>query len=177
MTSNHKTRKYSIVPYDPKWKELFQKESDVLKNIFGGKAIAIEHVGSTSVDGMAGKPTIDILILVDDIKHGEEKRGEMERAGYKYLGEYVKEGVILFAKEENDTRLVNVHVSPKNDSEAQQMLKIRDYFRNNPEAIEEYSKLKLDLFSKYPDDYGMYRKYKDEWMESLLKNIFYKKES
>jgi GrpB-like predicted nucleotidyltransferase (UPF0157 family) len=45
---------------------------------------------------------------------------------------------------------------------------LRDYFRSHSEVVKEYSKLKFDLVDKYPNDYGLYRKYKDEWMEKHL---------
>src|SRR3989338_9475187 len=54
------------------------------------------------------------------------------------------------------------------------MLQLRDYFRTHPEVVSEYSKLKTDLAAKYPNDYGEYRKYKDEWMNKLKQKIFTK---
>ena len=51
------------------------------------------------------------------------------------------------------------------------MINLRNYFRSHPEVIQEYSNLKFDLVKKYPDDYGLYRKYKDEWMEKLKQEI------
>lgn len=171
MASNHNHRKYNIVAYDPKWKDMFMAESDILRFIFESKALAIEHVGSTAVPLLAGKPTIDILILVDDVRVADELMEPIETAGYQSLGEYVKKRAILFVKEQNDVRLYNVHIFQKDDPEALGMIKIRDYFKNNPQAVEEYGNLKLELFGKYPDDYESYRKHKDDWMEELLKKI------
>jgi GrpB-like predicted nucleotidyltransferase (UPF0157 family) len=51
------------------------------------------------------------------------------------------------------------------------MLSLRDYFRAHPAVVAEYSQLKQDLAAKYPNHYGQYRKYKDEWMDKLMQRI------
>ncbi|OGZ68631.1 MAG: hypothetical protein A3D44_03900 [Candidatus Staskawiczbacteria bacterium RIFCSPHIGHO2_02_FULL_42_22] len=60
--SDYKNRKYDVVPYDSKWKDGFVKETDILKSIFGKDMLSVEHIGSTAIPELAGKPTIDILI-------------------------------------------------------------------------------------------------------------------
>jgi GrpB-like predicted nucleotidyltransferase (UPF0157 family) len=59
-------REIVIVDYDPRWPEQFQKHAELLSRVLGSKALAIEHVGSTSVPELAAKPIIDIDILVKD---------------------------------------------------------------------------------------------------------------
>ena len=142
-----------------------------MRPIFSDKAISIEHIGSTSVSGLSGKPTIDILITVEKIEIADELSEKIESVGYKALGDYINQGSRLFAKEENNTRLVNLHVFEKSHSYVKDMINLRNYFRFHPEVVEEYSKLKFDLAKKYPNDYGLYRKYKDEWMENLKQKI------
>lgn len=171
MTKDYKNRKYSVVSYDPKWKDEFEKEAEILKSIFGLYATSIEHIGSTAVPGLFGKPTIDILILVDDVNIADTFNKQMESIGYKSFGEYVSSGTKLFVKEINNTRLVNVHIYPKEHAHVKEMLVLRNYFQNHPEIVREYSNLKIDLFAKYPNDYGLYRKYKDNWMEKLKEKI------
>ena len=169
--SNYKNRKYEILPYDRKWPQQFAEHEKILKSIFSDKAISIEHIGSTAVADLMGKPTIDILILVDDVTIAGKLNQQMEIAGYHSLGEYVTQGAWLFVKESNNTRHCNIHVFHKDHPHAQEMLQLRDYFRTHPEIVSEYSKLKLDLVKKYPNDYGKYRKYKDEWMNTLKLRI------
>lgn len=167
----YKNRKYSVEQYNPKWKTLFETEVEILRPIFSNKAISIEHIGSTSVPGLAGKPTIDILITVEKIEIADELSEKIESAGYKFLGDYINQGSRLFIKEESNARLVNLHVFEKIHHHVKEMIDLRNYFRSHPEVVEEYSNLKFDLVEKYPDDYGLYRKYKDEWMENLKKNM------
>src|SRR3989344_4721156 len=71
----------------------FAEEAKVLNSIFGMSAIKIEHVGSTAVPGLSGKPIIDVLILVEDVAIADALNQKMESAGFKALGEYVMPGV------------------------------------------------------------------------------------
>jgi len=169
MNIGYKNRKYSIEPYNLEWKKKFEIEAEVLRPIFSDKAISIEHVGSTAVSGLAGKPTIDILVTVEKIEIADELLEKIESIGYRSLGDYINKGSRLFVKEEHNTRLVNLHVFEAQHPHVKDMITLRDYFRSHPEVVEEYSKLKFDLVKKYPNDYGLYRKYKDEWMENLKK--------
>jgi len=167
----YKNRKYSIEVYNSKWKKQFEDEAELLQSIFKDETFSIEHIGSTSVPGLAGKPTIDILMVVKNILIVDEFTKQIESLGYKPLGEYVTKGARLFVKEINNTRFVNLHISEANHLHVEEMLKLRNYFRAHPKTVEEYNKLKFELVEKYPNDYGLYRKYKDEWMEKLKKTI------
>lgn len=169
--AEHRARKYTVEPYNSGWERRFKIEADNLHRIFRDKAISIEHIGSTAVPGLAGKPTIDILITVERIEIADELSEKIEGIGYKNLGDYIKKGSRLFIKELDHTRFVNVHVFEENHPHVRGMLGLRDYLRSHPKIVEEYSKLKFDLVRKYPYDYGRYRKYKDEWMERLVGQI------
>src|SRR6266404_9333247 len=52
--------------YDPEWPEQFAREADRIRFALGARALRIEHVGSTSVPGLAAKPVIDILLVVEN---------------------------------------------------------------------------------------------------------------
>lgn len=167
----YKTRKYTVVPYDPNWKKQFEIEAQILRLIFSDDAITIEHIGSTSVFGLAGKPVVDILILVEDISATDKVKEKMKNAGYDALGEYVTKGAQLFVRELDSNRFCNIHIFQKNHPHVQEMLRLRDYFRTHQNAVQEYSELKFDLAKKYPNDYGEYRKRKDRWMSELKKKV------
>lgn len=169
--SNYKNRKYEILPYDLNWPQQFIEHAKILKSIFADKAISIEHIGSTAVPGLAGKPTIDVLVLVENISVADELKKQVEIAGYHALGEYVTEGARLFVKESDNTRYCNIHIFQKDHPHVREMLHLRDYLRTHPEVVSEYSNLKINLAIKYPNDYGEYRKYKDEWMNVLKQRI------
>lgn len=169
--SNHKNRKYKIIPYDPAWVDVFGEEERILRLIFTDDAIAIEHIGSTSVPGLAGKQTVDVLVLVENVSVADRLKENMESAGYHALGEYVTKGARLFAKESDSVRICNVHIFQKDHPHVKEMLQLRDYLRTHQDVANEYSALKFELANKYSDDYGSYRKYKDAWMKVLQNKI------
>ncbi len=168
---SYQNRQYSVVQFDPNWKGIFEQEVEVIRPIFSDKALQIEHVGSTSVPGLAGKPTIDILVLVSDVSEIDGLNPKMEVAGYQALGEYVLPGARLFIKEKDNVRLVNLHIFPKDHVHVKEMLQLRDYLRTHPEDVKEYSSLKFELVQKFPHDYAQYRKLKDEYVETLNKKV------
>lgn len=169
--NDYQGRGYTIVSYNDDWKDHFANEARLLKSIFTDAALTVEHVGSTAVPGLAGKPTIDILITVIDITAVDAFNERMQHLGYKILGEYVMKNARLFAKEVDDTRLYNVHIFQQGHPHVQEMTHLRDHLRSHPKLVTEYSNLKFDLFSKYPDDYGRYRELKDIWMNNLKDQI------
>ncbi|MCL4391764.1 GrpB family protein [Patescibacteria group bacterium] len=168
MNAEYQNRRYSVGPYNPEWPKRFAAEAEELKKIFGSDVLAIEHVGSTSVPGMSGKPTIDILIVVDDLTSADRHTAEMKRLGYEHLPEYVVSDSHLFRRMKDHVLLSNVHVFEKGNPEVQEILALRDYLRSHPEEVRAYSDFKNDLYAQYPNDYTSYRKHKDEFMEKLL---------
>jgi len=169
--AEYKNRKYTVAPYNPEWKKWFETEVEILRPIFSDKATSIEHIGSTAVPGLAGKPKIDILITIQKIEIADELLGKIENIGYKALGDYINKGSRLFVKETDGMRLMNLHIFEVEHPHVKDMLDLRNYLRSHREIVEEYSKLKFDLVNKYPNDYGSYRKYKDEWMDELKKKL------
>lgn len=169
LDGKYKGRKYKVLDYSKDWQASFLVEADILKSILKDDALAIEHIGSTAVEGLAGKPTIDVLVVVENIAIVDKHAPEMIAAGYRDLGEYVLPETRLFVREEDNTRLVNVHFFLQGHPHTEEMILVRNYLRSHPEEVKEYSELKRRLYQEHPDDYGAYRKPKDEYMEELLK--------
>jgi len=165
--SAYKDRKYDVVPYDRNWPNEFESAAAKIKTVFNDDATDIQHIGSTAVPGMDGKPVIDILVIVNNIAVADTHRVEMEAIGYTYAGEFVLPGSVLFRKMNGTTVLSNVHIFPQQHPHVQEMLRLRDYLRGNPGEVKDYSQLKQKLYEKYKNDYAQYRKYKDEYMETL----------
>lgn len=94
----HKTRnrKYDIVDYNPAWAEMFTHEAQLIQSIFGQDALQIEHIGSTSVPGLAGKPTIDMLIIVDRVDGIDKYASGMEALGYQNFGAFIAPDTRMF---------------------------------------------------------------------------------
>jgi GrpB-like predicted nucleotidyltransferase (UPF0157 family) len=166
---SYKDRRYEIVPYNPDWTNKFEEYKSKIKKIFPN--FQIEHIGSTSVLGMAGKPCIDILVIVDDIKTVEGNVREMEQAVFEYAGQFVMENSRLFRVMKDNSLLANIHFFPIGHPHNDEMINLRNYLRAHPQEAENYSKIKENLYSKYENDYASYRKYKDEYMNELKKRV------
>lgn len=139
-------RKYTIVPYQENWKDDFIAIKKQLQEIFGDNAIEILHVGSTAIEGMSGKPTIDVLVIVEKIEIADHAINAMSVIGYVALGEYVAKGGRLFAKEIDGKRIINVHCFEASHPHTQEMIDMKDFFQSHPNEAKEYAKLKIDLF-------------------------------
>lgn len=167
---SYKDRKYDVVSYDSNWPNQFENYALKIRKIFGDD-VQIEHIGSTSVFGMDGKPCIDLLVMVKDLKMVEEHISDMENVGFQYAGQFVMESSRLFRVMENNHLLANIHFFPVGHPHNAEMINLRDYLRKHPEEVEVYSNIKKELYSKYKNDYASYRKYKDEYMDGLKKRV------
>ena len=80
-------KKVLVVPYDEKWKMEYKKIEDELMKVLKEHIIAIEHVGSTSVEGLAAKPVIDIDIIIKDYNSYEAIKAKLAGIGYTHEGD------------------------------------------------------------------------------------------
>jgi len=166
-------RKYFISDYDPKWISQFNDIKKFLQSVFGEKAIQIEHVGSTSIPGMAAKPLIDILVLVNRIEEFEKEKEEMIKAGYEWGENYIAPDTLLFFKTGTDgEKMENIHVCKKGSLKERQFLVMRDFLRTFPNKAKEYSDLKKKLFEQYPNDYPAYRSAKAPFLERVRDDAY-----
>jgi len=164
----YKDRKYNVVPYDSQWPHQFELYANKIKNIFGN-TIQIEHIGSTAVPGMSGKSCIDVLVIVKNLETVGEHLKEMEQAGFEDAGQFVMKNSRLFRIMQDNSLLANIHFFPKGHPHNEEMINVRDYLRSSPNEVAAYSAMKSELYTKYSGDYAAYRKYKDEYMDALIK--------
>ena len=135
-----------LAEYDPEWPRLFEREATRIREALGGRARAVEHVGSTSVPGLAAKPVIDMVLVVDDSADESAYVPDLEAHGY-----------VLRIREPDwfehrlfkgsDTN-VNVHVFSSDCTEVQVMLDFRDRLRANDADRELYERAKRELAAK-----------------------------
>src|SRR3954464_12923203 len=71
-----------IADYDPTWPERFRREAEKIRVALGDAALSVEYVGSTSVPGLAAKPKVDILLVVEDSGDEASYLPAMEEAGH-----------------------------------------------------------------------------------------------
>ena len=168
-----KTKKVIVTPYDPKWKDSFELLKQRVKNALGNFAIAVEHVGSTSVEGLSAKPIIDMDIVIEDYSILNEAIKLLSEIGYIHEGNLGIEGREAFDYiGEEPLPKHHLYVCPKNSKELARHIAFRNFLRNTPEAIVEYSQVKEAAARLYPNDIDGYIQYKSPCIEKFYKKIF-----
>ena len=157
-----------LLPHDERWHQLFAEEKARLADAVGEFVAAIEHVGSTSVCGIAAKPILDIAVAVSDKTKGEHCIQPLENLGYVYRGENGIAGRFYFIKGAPE-RTHHLHMLLTESEEFKNHLTFRDHLRANPETAREYDLLKRALAEKYPHDREAYLDGKTEFIEMILK--------
>ncbi len=166
-----------ILDYDPAWASQFEAERKLLQDALGEWAVAIEHVGSTAVPGLAAKPIIDIGVALRSFEDALHCITPLFELGYQCLGEYGIPGRIFFRKL-TDTplpgqdgggigRTHHVHVYQQDHYEFAQQTAFRDYMRAHPEAAREYEQLKRKLAAEHTD-MNSYAMAKSEFVQQVL---------
>ena len=155
-----------VVPYDLNWPHLFEEEAERIKDALGPNCVAIHHIGSTSVSGLASKPIIDILPVVKDITMVEARFPMMLELGYEAKGEFGIPFRRYFQKGHNP-RTHQVHIFEEGSSEIDRHIKFRDWMRKNEKDRDDYAALKQSLAKKYPNDIASYCNGKAEFITSI----------
>ena len=161
--------KVVVTDYRPEWAEEFEREAEKLRAAFGEGLVALYHVGSTAVPGLAAKPIIDILPVVKEIADADRAAPALAELGYEGLGEYGIPGRRYFRKG-GDNRTHQLHVfAAENKGEIGRHLAFRDYMRRHPDEAEKYGALKKKLAAAFPEDIDGYCDGKDAFVKEAEK--------
>ncbi len=135
--------KVVLVPYDPEWPALFEREAARVRAALGHRVRLLEHVGSTSVPGLSAKPIIDMVLAVPDSSDEPTYVPDLEAAGY-----------VLRIREPDwfehrlfkgpDT-IIGLHTFSEGSSEIRKMLLFRDWLRTHDDDRDLYRRAKLEL--------------------------------
>lgn len=170
------TKKVEVVSYNAKWPKIYEVEANLIKQKLAENVIAIHHIGSTSVPGLAAKPIIDIIVAVKDPKGSII---DFESIGYQYKGEHNIPFHFGFTKMGNTK--IHLHVFPEGNPEIELNLLFRDYLRSHPETLKEYAQLKAFLltqktsFEKNNSIFKGYTLGKDTFIRKVLQNAGFNK--
>ena len=136
----------TLVEYDERWPDLFEKEAKRIRSILGNKVLLLEHVGSTSVPGLCAKPIIDILLVVENSADELSYVPVLEDAGYILRirePEWFEHR--MFKGPDTD---IHLHVFSKGATEIERMLRFRDWLRSNENDRNKYAQIKRSLAKK-----------------------------
>ena len=159
--------------YDPRWARDFEADRAALLAALGGVALAVDHVGSTSVPGLPAKPIIDILLQVADSSAEESYVPPLADLGYAVRVRepgWLEHRVLSRRVTEGDPHSVNLHVlSPGlGSAEIDRMLGFRDWLRAHPDDRERYAALKRELATQRWRFVQDYANAKSEVVEEIL---------
>ena len=164
-----RTKNVVVEKWNPKWKDEFERIVVSLGKDIIYNSIKIEHVGSTSVEGLSAKPIIDLDIVIENDKFEIIKR-LLNDKGYEHEGDLGIEGREAFSysgKEELMTH--HLYVCPKDSKELFKHITFRNFLRNNSALASEYSRVKEQAAVLYPDDIDKYMEFKSEIIEKIYK--------
>jgi GrpB-like predicted nucleotidyltransferase (UPF0157 family) len=143
--------------HDDRWADIYRDHRGRIRDALAAVDVEIEHIGSTSVPGLAAKPIIDIVVTVDDITAEEDFLDPLLAAGYELR---VREpGHRLVRTPAHD---VHVHLFERGDPAVDEYLLLRDRLRSDADDRALYESTKRALLSKRWDDKNDYTKAKTD---------------
>lgn len=164
-----RTDKVIVEKWNPNWSDEFRKIVASLGKELLEKVISVEHVGSTSVRGLSAKPCIDLDIVIEQSSFMEVKK-ILEEKGYIHEGNLGIEGREAFAYQNKpELMLHHLYVCPQDSPELYRHITFRNYLRQHPELVKEYSLVKEEAAMLYPTDIDQYIAYKSGCIEKIYK--------
>jgi GrpB-like predicted nucleotidyltransferase (UPF0157 family) len=159
-----------IRDYDERWPGEFAHLAASLREALGALALAVEHIGSTSVPGLAAKDVIDVQVTVEALDAAVTRA--MVTAGFTHrvdiAGDHVPnppaqpaDWAKLYFQQRPGERRAHIHVRIVGAPNQRYALLFRDYLRAHPAAAGDYAALKRDLAARFPDDAESYYDIKD----------------
>jgi GrpB-like predicted nucleotidyltransferase (UPF0157 family) len=159
-----------VVPYDERWPALFEAEAKRIVDavtVAGLPELALEHVGSTAVPGLAAKPILDIAAGHAAGTAPSVYIAVFESLGYLYRGNGGLPGREFFRR--GELRSHHLHLVERTGSHWMRYLRFRNNLRDDPLVRDAYAALKQALAVQYPRDREAYILGKTEFVESILR--------
>jgi len=163
----------TVVEYDPDWAMLFEKLRDFVFPVLNDFAITIEHVGSTSVPGLAAKPIVDMDVVVSTQADVQKAIQRLAALGYVHEGNLGITGREAFIPPHH-LPWHHLYVCSVENDEYKRHILFRDYLRNHPDDAKRYSDLKFELAKRFHNDRNAYTSAKSDFVNEMLKRAGWK---
>jgi GrpB-like predicted nucleotidyltransferase (UPF0157 family) len=158
-----------IHDWTPAWADEFRQRAAGLRAALGGQAQRIDHIGSTSVTGLAAKPIVDIQVSVADFAPIGDLVASMAAAGYRWRDDN-PELTKRYFRETAGARRCHVHVRLAGSWNEQWALLFRDYLRAHPPAAARYAAVKRDLAARFGHDRHAYTDAKGDVLWATIRD-------
>ena len=165
-----RTARVSVLPYDVAWKAAFEEIKTEIEAAIADLIVGIEHVGSTSVEGMSAKPCIDVDVIIKDYTVFDAVVSKLASIGYIHEGDLgIKDREAFKYTDKPHLMTHHLYVCPQNSEELHRHVMFRDFLRSNAEAARKYSSVKETAAEQFPNDIDKYIEYKSPCIEELYK--------
>jgi GrpB-like predicted nucleotidyltransferase (UPF0157 family) len=155
-----------VADYDPAWPERFRYEEARIRAALGAAALSVEHIGSTSVPGLAAKPILDVLLVVED--PGDEGFYVPAIEGAGYVLRVREPGFDEHRMFRTPAKDVHVHVFSPGSPEIDRYLLLRERLREDEGDRELYARTKRELASREWPSMQHYAEAKTEVIEGII---------
>lgn len=157
-----------IVDYDPVWQVEFAEIGQALREALGDAALRVDHIGSTSVPGLAAKPVIDIQISVRSLEPLDAYKAPLERLGLVHRADN-PELTKRYFRESPGSRRTHIHVREHGSFSQQLPLLFRDYLRAHPAAAADFAQVKRRWARQFRDDRQRYVSAKEPFVWDIVR--------
>jgi GrpB-like predicted nucleotidyltransferase (UPF0157 family) len=155
-----------LAPYNAGWVQVYEAERARIEAAVGAHILEVQHVGSTSIPGIAAKPIVDIAVGVASFEGARVCIAPMEALGYTYRGENGIPGRHYFTR--GDPTLYHVHMHEITSRAWGNLVLFRDYLLEHPEEAQAYWALKERLAGQHRHDRRAYTDGKAAFIERIL---------
>jgi GrpB-like predicted nucleotidyltransferase (UPF0157 family) len=156
-----------VVPYSDQWPRAFDRVAQVLRSaLVEVPSARVEHVGSTSVPGLAAKPVIDVDVIVDEADVPAAVAA-LEAVGYTHRGDLGVTGREAFSAPDDDPRR-HVYVCTAGTLNVRNHLAVRDVLRRRDDLRDEYAAVKVGLAADPEMDIDTYIARKSAVLQKVL---------
>lgn len=153
-----------LAAYDPRWPQIAADHAERLR-VLGPILVAVHHIGSTSVPGLAAKPIVDLMPLVTDLADLDRQRSRVETLGYVWHGEFGISGRrYCTLSDVAGARIAQLHFFEEDSPCVAAHIAFRDYLRAHSEVASAYEREKQRARDLYPNDSHAYTDEKAAWI-------------
>ncbi len=161
------TRPVVVTDYDERWPRVFDEIAEPVRRALGEVAVAVEHVGSTAVPGLAAKPVIDVDVVVGRAAEVPVAIERLRELGYVYQGDKGIAGreALMWPAGAPPHHLYVVVAGSEPHADH---VDFRDYLRAHPDVAQQYAALKMALAAEHADDRTRYTEAKSSFVGRVL---------
>jgi GrpB-like predicted nucleotidyltransferase (UPF0157 family) len=158
-----------VTPYNPDWKEEFERERVKIRSALKGLDVHIEHIGSTAVTGLGSKPTIDMMAGVLSLTLvNEQYIKNLAEIGYEYVFKPEFPERLFFRRGQWRAGPHHLHIYKVQGQQWNDQILFREYLKNHPATRDQYYSLKKVLESQYKHDRVAYTNGKADFIREVI---------